>query len=110
MLDEQRYCVECSKWFDVDCLPEGEDMRRNISGPLGQLLTKLPIVRGGLSDPPADWMTVGSRRLVEKAKSLYKDGSLHDWGDLLGEEFVTFSTTNASMSYCYSCPSCDGVL
>ena len=96
-------------WFHVECLGEPKG-KRKAGGPLGKQLMELPIVRGWMSDPPEDWMTVGSNRLIEKVKSCYKKGTSQDWGGILGEEFITFSTTTSSLLYSYPCPLCDNLV
>lgn len=93
-------------WFHIHCLGEAAG-RRSVRGPLGRQLSALPIVRGWTCDPPEIWMTVGSGRLVEKVKLLYKEETSQDWGDLLGQPFIKFSTTDSSFLYTYSCPTCE---
>jgi len=95
-------------WFHLSCLPEAEE-KRTVCGPLGRQLIASPIVRGWESSSPESWMTVGCGRLVEKAKSLYKEGSSQDWGDLLGQEFISFSTTPSFLNS-YSCPLCQTLI
>ena len=71
----------------------------------------LPIVRGWMSTPPANWMTVGCGRLVKKAikaQSLSKEGSSQELDDLLGKEFISFATTTRSLFFFYACPRCEG--
>lgn len=105
-MDEQRYCNTCSMWFHTECLGEAE-RKRKVWGPLGRQLASLPIVRGWMSSPPADWMTVGSGRLVKKAKSSSKACS-QELGELLGEGFISFATTTPAMFFFYACPRCKG--
>lgn len=104
-MDLQRYCEGCFRWFDIGCIEEVEGTRRT-HGPLSQQLGGLPIVRGWMTTPAANWMTVGSGRLVKKAKSLSKERGSHDWGNLLGEEFISFVTKGSSMLEMYVCPGC----
>lgn len=107
VLDSQRYCGSCEKWFDIWCL--GEPRRaRKMSGPLGLQLANAPIARGWISSPPADWMTVGSGRLVKKALKKYSTKEHCDWELLLGRSFLSY-LTDAPPSF-FQCPSCDNLI
>ena len=92
-------------WFHIRCLGEAAG-KRSVCGPLGTQLRSLPIVRGWTRLPAENWMTVGSGRLLQKVKSSYKEEISQDWGDLIGERFVEYSTTALSLLYTYSCPTC----
>jgi len=76
-LDEQRYCQGCSSWFHTKCLGKPKE-RRRITGLLREQLITLPTAE--------DWMTVGSGRLVKKAKELYEQGISHDWEKVLDQK------------------------
>ena len=55
-------------------------------------------------------MTVGSGRLVQKAKEVYREGVSQDWGDILGKRFINFSTASLSVQKSYICPDCKNVI
>lgn len=57
-----------------------------------------------MSDPPENWMTVGLDRLVKKAKSMYKERSSYDGGNLLGKELISFVTNSSSIFHLYFSP------
>jgi hypothetical protein len=104
-LDEQRYCEQCKGWFHVECLGKPKEKPR-VKGPMREQLVSLPIFRGWLRDPPEDWMTVGSGRLIKKAKELYQQGQSQNWERELDGDFVRFSTTTPSLLQSYTCPHC----
>jgi hypothetical protein len=83
---------------------------RRTHGPLGQQLSSLPIVRGWMSTPAQNWMTVGSGRLVNKAKSLTKKISTEDRESKLGEDYISFVRETPSMFTLYSCPGCPNLI
>jgi hypothetical protein len=91
-------------WFDVSCLDQPIDSQRP-SHPLGEQLTRVPIVRGWDSCLPDKWKTVGTGRLVEKAIELFGKDSCPDWVGLLGDEVQTLPP---SLWDTYSCLNCGG--
>lgn len=112
VLDEQRYCGECSKWFHTGCL--GEPLsERDTRGPLGYVLKTLPVVRGwkGVGEEKAkDWMTVGTYKRVETVRRSYDENRSQDWEGVLGKEYIDYSTTTASLLLNYSCPKCQHII
>lgn len=112
VFDEQRYCGACSRWFHATCLgePEGE---RDTLGPLGYRLKTSPIVRGwnGVDkDLAKDWMTVGTYKRVETVKRNYDNNLNQNWEDVLGIDFINYSTTTPSLLSQYSCPDCKQII
>jgi hypothetical protein len=107
VLDSQRYCGRCENWFHVHCLGEPKTAQR-MSRPLGLQLTEAPIARGWISSPPADWMTVGSGRLVSKASQKYRVNKEDcNWQDLLGISFLLY--VNDSPPF-FQCPTCQNLI
>ena len=92
----------------MDCLGEAKG-KSKVCGPLGAQLMALPVIRGWMCSPPQNWMTVGSGRLIKKIKSVYKKDTSQDWRDILGEEFISFSSTSPLL-YPYSCPVCEELI
>lgn len=53
---------------------------------------------------------MGSGRLVKKAKSFFERGGSYDWGNLIGEDFLSIVTNSSSMVSSYSCPICNDLI
>ena len=83
---------------------------RRTHGPFSQQLSSLPIVRGWMSTPAQNWMTVGSGRLVKKAKVLVEEGSRDDVESKLDEDYMSFVRETPSMFSLYSCPGCHNLI
>jgi hypothetical protein len=109
-LDSQRYCEACSTWYHISCLDEDEKGKR-VYGPLRLQFSNLTIARGWTSSPAANWMTVGTGRLVKKAREISQTSTSHDWEKELGHDFFSFvADTSNPVFPSYSCPHCAGLI
>jgi hypothetical protein len=103
VLDIQRYCMACHKWFHVSCL--GEPVRTNrMCGPLALQLSNAPIARGWMKTPPSDWMIVGSGRIVRKVLAMSQVKGSHDWEQIVGSSFLSY--LKDSPPEFFACPTC----
>lgn len=99
VLDDQRYCKGCKRWFDVRCI---RFARAGRPGPLASLIQNAPISRGWYSDVPDSYNTVGTGRLVKKSMSLMdKEGVV--WENVLGQKFIDYIKRPCLY---YKCPQC----
>jgi len=96
-------------WFHIEHLGDVERRSRK-PGPLTKQLWNLPVVRGWMTTPPGDWMTVGSGRLIRKARTISKETGPHDWESLVGASFISFVNLSPSMFSFYSCPRCEDLI
>jgi hypothetical protein len=87
--------------------------QRLVDGPKGELLMKVPILRGAGGKLLQDWMTVGSGRKLEAVKARKKkleqasrdiDDGWGQWDDVLSEEFVNYARETKFIRFL--CPSC----
>jgi len=118
VLDRQRFCGQCEKWFHEGCMDKIGKPWRLEGGTAGDCLMKVPIIRGWDGDHDAeDWMTVGSGRKLEAvrtnreyiaANSTDVEEEWREWEHLLTREFVLHVRGRKFVRLL--CPACFGHL
>lgn len=115
VLDYQRYCQQCEKWYHGECMEKiGKPSLVKGASAL-ECLLKVPVIRGWDKDPePQDWMTVGCGRkllAVQRLKAKVTAESEGDverewtiWGTKLSGEFISYVQETRFRRFL--CPGC----
>jgi hypothetical protein len=105
--------MNCSKWFDVDCIGQGA-----VAGPATEWKTtsktatailRMPIERGALPFEAQEWRLTGNGEMAVRVMAWYKETKFpSDWKDQLGLSFLKYARKTI-FSY-YKCPICECII
>ncbi|KAF9470462.1 hypothetical protein BDN70DRAFT_939693 [Pholiota conissans] len=112
-VDIQRFCIQCSHWYDADCLRRASDgsvLPFTRSESILVKVAKMPIIRGCLKGQD-NWSLVGSGPSVVKAKewvhALETDDNFilpPEWRDQLVKNLLDFVADTTFTTF--PCPEC----
>ena len=89
----------CKQWFDIECMIPGP--QKAWRGPLSKKIATAPVMWVDLGAGPDQWNMVGSGRKVHKMKQwVNSDTLLHNWKELLGDQFVESIVATNFVWYC----------